>query len=689
MNPQEIEVWEPFLKKVPIFSGLSASEIARMAARMELFSLPKGATLFSQGDEGDALYIIASGHVRMVHTHRGEESVAALLGRGESVGEIGLLTAEPRSLTARLDTTCEFLKLLRRDFEEILRKNPSILLHLSRILSRRFVERAKPRQASEPGAPRLVTLNAALEPADRLLFTITLSLQLLEQTRRRTILVDMTPEAGDIAEAMGLKKAPMTESALRSINMRNPALVKNLVQAHPSGLSVLNLPAPVLGGRLYSGIYLFLNFLRESHDLILVNIGNGIGDVERSILTEADQALLAGTDSLRPQYRQIESEIRGLLHEPKRLIPVWLGELDPESAVFTTDSGRMIVPWNRGIAESFRRSGSPYKAMDKAPKARRGVERLARRLGGVRVGLALGTGAALGHALIGVLKTFKREHIPVDLIAGTSVGAAMAGFTALGMEPEDLEEIAVGMDKGWLTENLFWDLSLPRSGIFSGESLLRLLRSYYGTREFSDLEIPFACVATDIETGEEVVLREGRVAEAIRASCGLPLIFNPFRLNGRYLVDGGLVNPVPTQLVSSMGADILLAVNLTMAPGERKTSLQSRIPEKDKGLFEVPVSLAKLREYTLPDVLKAPNAVEVFFQMIYTMQYQVAQARVEPAHVSIQPDLTGFSWTEFHRAREIIDLGERIAEEYMPQVKAQIPFFNDHCKVPIKLSPLA
>ena len=277
---------------------------------------------------------------------------------------------------------------------------------------------------------------------DRVLLTTDLALQFVRQTRKRVLLVDLHPESGLVARALGLKGELLTEQQIRDANLRDPAAIKSLAQQHPSGLDVLSVPAATLGGRLYSGLYLFLNFLRESHDLVLVSLGNDAGDVERSIIAEADQALLAGIDSLRPQFRQLEAEMRGLVPDQKKMVLLWLGDIDPEDTVLAPGTNRIVVPWSEALGEQFELSGSAERVFSEHAKSRRAVERLARRLGGIKLGLALGTGAALGHSLIGILKVFKRENIPIDMIAGTSIGSVVAGFTALGMEPEEIEELA-------------------------------------------------------------------------------------------------------------------------------------------------------------------------------------------------------------------------------------------------------
>lgn len=676
MKPEEIRTWESFLKRTPLFSGLSVGDLSKLAARLQLLSLPKGATIFKQGDVSDALYLIVSGHARRYRGVDGQEALVAYLGRGDVIGETGMLTGGPRSATVRVDATSELLKLPRKDFEDCLREHPTILLHLSRTLASRLIEgrQATARPFSEQA--RLVAFDCALPRRDRALIAWRLGAELAAQTRKKVLIVDLFSEPGDIARAAGLKPAPASETDLRTANLRDPAALVALAQEHPSGVRILSVSPATLGGRLFSQLYLFLNAVRDSHELALLCLGGPRGDVERAALTEADLILMAGCDAMRPQYRHMETEVPPLAEESSRLLRLWIGDLEPEDAPLLIGAERVLVPWSESATEAYAKDGKAESAFAVEPKAAKALGRLARRIGGVQVGLALGTGAALGHATIGVLKVLKREGIPVDMIAGTSMGSLIAGCFAAGYEPEEIEQLALRIDKSWVYENLFWDITVPRSGLFAGDTLLRFIRSYMGSREFSDMEIPFACVAADIETGEEVVLRQGRVAEAIRASCGLPLIFEPTQLSGRWLVDGGLVNPVPTRVIADMGADILLAVNLTIPAGERKTKLHDRHSQR---LLDQPLNLETLSNVArtaMPAAFRAPNFLEVFFQMIYTMEYEVAQSRQDLAHVTMFPDLKGFSWTELHRAGEIIRAGELAAEEALPRLKALIPAFR-------------
>ena len=188
-----------------------------------------------------------------------------------------------------------------------------------------------------------------------------------------------------------------------------------------------------------------------------------------------------------------------------------------------------------------------------------------------KVGLALGGGYARGLAHIGVLEVLEREGIPIDIISGTSIGALVGALYARKKDATLIKKQASRLD--WIGMTSLVDLTLPRSGFIGGKRVTNLLRRFMGDIQFQDLDIPLACVATDIISGEEVVLREGSVVEAVRASISIPIIFKVARTNGRYLVDGGLVNNVPVSVAKKMGADFIIAVDITPNKAERASYL--------------------------------------------------------------------------------------------------------------------
>jgi NTE family protein len=167
-------------------------------------------------------------------------------------------------------------------------------------------------------------------------------------------------------------------------------------------------------------------------------------------------------------------------------------------------------------------------------------------------------------------------------------------------------------------------------------------------------------------SGAEVVLKDGKVADAVRGSLSLPFFFQPFFLNGRYLVDGGLTNPVPTSVATAMGANILISVNLTAKPSDKHMA-----------------GFRNRRRYS-SSYMKGPNILEVMMKTIYTMQFEIAHARAELSHVVLAPDMSHFAWSDFHRAPDIIKIGEAMMEETMPKIKTLLPLYSDHCRVPLK-----
>ena len=266
-----------------------------------------------------------------------------------------------------------------------------------------------------------------------------------------------------------------------------------------------------------------------------------------------------------------------------------------------------------------------------------------------KVGLALGGGAARGLAHIGVLAVLEKEGITIDIIAGTSIGAIVGALYAQGKDASQVKKVFLDLARHKLTR--FIDPSLPRSGLIKGKKFKDLLASLIGGDiKFSDLRIPFACVATDIETGEEIVIARGSVPEAVRASISIPGIFTVVKKGGRYLVDGGLVNPVPVNLAKRMGADFIIAVNVIPDVTDRAHRVDK---EGTKGS-------------------KEPNIIHILLQSIHIGTYSLVRASFEEADIVIEPDVAHIGAGEFHRAREGILLGERAAQSSIPEIKRKL-----------------
>jgi predicted acylesterase/phospholipase RssA len=205
----------------------------------------------------------------------------------------------------------------------------------------------------------------------------------------------------------------------------------------------------------------------------------------------------------------------------------------------------------------------------------RGLKSHGPAVGGLaNVDFAMGSGAALGYSIIGILKALERNGIYPDLLAGTSMGALVGSFYAAGKSVAELEEIALS-----ITKKRLWtmaDFSFPWKGVIMETGFSVSSNPFSGNVSFDQLQLPFACVATEIHSGTERVLSHGAVAEAVRASLSLPFFFEPFFWQGRYLVDGGVVNPVPTSIVQAMGADIALSVKHYHGPRGQTTSKPSQ-----------------------------------------------------------------------------------------------------------------
>ena len=291
-----------------------------------------------------------------------------------------------------------------------------------------------------------------------------------------------------------------------------------------------------------------------------------------------------------------------------------------------------------------------------------------------QIGLALGGGSARGWAHIGVIRALQDAGIEPDLVCGTSIGA-LVGAAYVGDELDRLETWVRSLRLQTVVS--FLDFSLG-SGLIKGDKLIEFFRSHFVDRDIHELTRPFGAVATDLQRGREVWLREGRVTDAVRASIALPGLFTPALHNGNWLVDGGLVNPVPVSLCRAMGADLVIAVDLNSDLLGRhlrpKSATGSRTPPKAETLADIVMthlqtgmSQLGLNHNNGP---RPPAMLDVLASSINIMQVLITRSRLagEPADIMVTPLLADLGLMEFHRAGIAIDAGRQATEEIMPQL---------------------
>jgi NTE family protein len=289
-----------------------------------------------------------------------------------------------------------------------------------------------------------------------------------------------------------------------------------------------------------------------------------------------------------------------------------------------------------------------------------------------RVGLALGSGAARGWAHVGAIRGLEQAGIRPDLVCGTSVGSLVAAAYAAG-ELDRFEQWLLGMRLKDVVGLM--DVSLG-GGLLKGERLVEFFRRNFVDQPIEALGMPFAAVATALRTGAEVWLRDGSTVEAVRASIALPGLFAPALRDGITLVDGGLVNPVPVSLARAMGADIVIAVDLSADRLGHRLPANARPNPPDGVVAEwmrkLQESLGGLLPARSSDEYRPPSMYDVLFSSLDIMQDRIARSRMagEPPDFIVSPRLAHLHLLDFHRAREAIDEGRRAVEEILHNLRA-------------------
>jgi NTE family protein len=260
-----------------------------------------------------------------------------------------------------------------------------------------------------------------------------------------------------------------------------------------------------------------------------------------------------------------------------------------------------------------------------------------------RVAVVLGAGAAKGFAHVGVLKVLESQNIPVHMIVGTSVGSLVGSLYAYGYDAYKLQTLALAMKR----DNLI-DLTIPDNGFVKGEKLENYVNRMVRNTPIEKFRIPFYAVATNIQTGEEMVFGTGNAGMAVRASCSIPGVFKPAKISGKTYVDGGLVNPVAVDVARRYGADVVIAVDI-----------------------------AASRDLTLPE-----GTIDTILKSVDIMYAKISQLQIPRADVVIKPNVGHIGSGDFTKKHEAILEGERAALAALPAIQAVLLKFRQEGRIP-------
>ncbi|MCK9380143.1 MAG: patatin-like phospholipase family protein [Sulfuritalea sp.] len=251
----------------------------------------------------------------------------------------------------------------------------------------------------------------------------------------------------------------------------------------------------------------------------------------------------------------------------------------------------------------------------------------------VKIGLALGGGAARGFAHIGVIKALEAQSIVPDIVVGTSAGAVVGALYSAGLSGFELQKIALDID-----ESQLGDWSLPDRGVFKGEALQNFVNRAVANRPLEKLPRTFAVVATDLKSGESVLFRTGNTGMAVRASSAVPGVFQPVSINGHEYVDGGLVSPLPVRAVRSLGANFVIAVDISVNPRDARTS----------------------------------STLDVLLQTFSIMGRSIGRYETAEADIVIRPITTELPATDFAGRHRAVLEGEKAASAAMAEIKDRL-----------------
>lgn len=668
------------LNYAPIFAELKASQKDLIAQKSKVIHYNKGDIVYRQHDSPDAFYCLISGRVKIFTAEAGREQALEYLTCGKYFGIISLLTSEPHSVTAQAINDSKILKIAKEDFQMLLSKIPKLAIDLSQTLSRRL--RKKDLSEKKIFESSIISVFGAVRGIGRTTYAANLALSLRKETNKDIILVDVSKSANEVCLALGL------DTRLENfpiIKLDTPFPIDSFIKAAllkepASGISILNISHDNASTADARNLNALLTQLTNDYHYVIVDLPTAMDEVIFEALKQSDIINIItdyNVDNLT-QTKALILELFEKVNYPQEKIKVIINERKESKSLAYAQVFKLLdyniyatlpVFWEIDRLDSL--TGKVVWD-EPAGEYAQAIRRIARELGDVRVGLALSGGAAFGLAHIGVIKVLEKEGIPIDMVAGASMGAFVGALWASGLNSSEIEKIVLQYNNKKVFRALI-DLCFPKLAFAKGRKIRALLEKHIGRKTFQDIKFPFKVVACNLNRREEVIYDSGVLVDAVMASIAIPGVFAPARVNGDLIVDGGIIEPVPVGTLVRSGIKKIIAVNVLPSPGNivQSYELKHRHMEEEKREAQAKGLLSRIA-YNLGLRLQkmvSPNILDIIVNSFQTTEYVMSQTDCQKADIVIRPMVVGIDWFDFFKPEPLIKKGEEEANKSLAAIK--------------------
>ena len=696
------------IKQIPLFSGLNWFELNRISRRVDLVDFNKGDIVCKKGDPADAFYAVVSGRIYSyaINTAGQKEDVDFIL-RGMHFGIISTLTGENHTHTYEAINDSVVVKIDKDAFAILLKSIPKLAVALSQSLSQRIRSHSTGIRSTQECT--IISVYAPVKGTGSSTYAANLALTLKSQTDKKVLLLNLSSDL----------QAPLTnlidivydhQKILATIQKDKLSLDVLAVKFDPADQGILPRIGQLISAPVNDYNYIIFDLPNQMDNIVLKALVQSdivhlmtlereydlgltrcvIDDLSQQLKdrfqTDKVQVLISGVpgnENLNPE------EIKKILNYDVFLKLPSLKPTEFDSHILFDGFSIIKVDIH-----------SEYGSV---------LQRLSRQISGSLIGLVLGGGAALGLAHVGIIRVLEQEKIPIDIIVGSSMGALIGSLWSVGYNADEMEKFAREFEKkagmlsifdppferslivlfvmlllvifhfyvlAFLCMFLLVPLALPISGLVRGQAISRWLWGKLGDRTFHDSKIPFKAVAYDLHRREEIVIDTGSLVEAVHKSIAIPGVLRPVITADQLIIDGGVLNPLPTNVLVDIGVRKIIAVNVLQSPQEVAWSQDlenEHIKQQEKISFKVhPFQFIGFRLTRFIAKAFTPNIADIVVRTLQASEYILAEASSKQADVLIHPDLKGINWFELYEVQKLITRGQEAAAAHLPSIKALV-----------------